>query len=261
MIWKVHAIKVVVAARILTHGLGFKTGLRLYKNPNAGTDFMGPLLRVNDDTLTYFLGFHSLSVFDSLLSGGRDHKTMTQLAATFTNASTIFVNINSKEEMDTAQTELFEKVKNATDCVQLARSPDLAIRLPNNQSIGLISDQPNVPQVEFQIRSDGIENNKDFLMTKSSYSSWALSSMLSRSGSDYIYGPKTLQVMELLGYETETSKAKYSHSNYSILKWQGFFATPAKKFWYGPANAEGNHPTKNRPSSYKTAENPKRFKS
>ena len=229
---------------------------------------MGPSLRVNDDrTTAHFLVFQPLAVFDSLLTDAANI-TMTQWAAGFSDASTVIMDIESEEEMHIAQTELLKQVKNNKACIELARSPKLVIRLSNNLTLRIVSQQWNGPQVDFLVRNDGSDkrrvNTGEILMSIAAYTSKkeSITSLLLRSDSDATFGPRTLQLMEMLGYETvHSEKPKYSGSVYSVMESDGYDVKPVDEFMYDPAKAGGVAAgDKKRASSNETTRKPKRAK-
>ena len=200
MILNVQIINTVVAAREITKGLGFSSGLAYYNNVlPSNMPYVAPKLH-SDSSQTYF---EPPSVLDSLLYANN----LPVLG--FTNSITMPTYTNINKELFMARMEVLPSNKDAcSDLYVLATSPNLVARLPQGDLPLYSVLEVGGKEVQYQTILQSPQD-PEFLMSPlaDTVGRNLISEMVNRN-MKHIYGPKTLQVLEAIGYPTAKSVLK-----------------------------------------------------
>ena len=178
----------------LVHGLGFLSCLS--KLPTAaGVNFLVPLSFHNK----YFA---PPSVYDSLLyQGGQSVLRLISDISTFYNRVPSSNIINEFEN-----TELFDSAKRL---YKMLTSNQLVINLPDQSVLSILSPDPFIPSKSGSHLTPDYFNTPEYLIAPRTFKGVSLNLTMAKNGISSVYGPKLVQVFELMGYSTKANPRRY----------------------------------------------------
>ena len=196
MISNVNILLIVHAVRELTRGLGIHSSFKPFV---AGQI---PCLITNVENGPGKFMFEPVSIFDSLLF---NH------GISLAKNAEVFLQYEKEQNSIDSNQFIYQmliagsNLKNANELFHLTTGPGLYVQLGNlsfNLQVPFIYTNSNIV-------IGSVEFGQEFLLNdRFRYSGYRLQAELDRNNMTTIYGPKTLRLMEYIGYEPVISKKK-----------------------------------------------------
>ena len=202
-------LKIVLAIRELTHGLGFQSEIVDYnQHLNTALKFSAPRINPGYQSPVVNAPFNSkvrtfaCSVFDSLLYGSGSLGELAHTISKFEFQPTKKYASESARYEDFAANLQADQVmrKAGVDLYQMKNTEPISAVLGDGSSLKVQTIRQDMNPISFVDRP--LYNGPEFIMTREYWAGTTLDAVMKKLKVNSIFGPLTLQLLEDMGYAT-----------------------------------------------------------